>query len=132
MIYSILLDKVWLLWRSSRRSPEKVLGTCRINFPGTSLGCQVRTYQGWSNWIFSNILGTFDVDIVGTTWEPHWWVLVKTKHVSVDRYVLTLFIEHTGEYWCEQNIFCFFATSQAFWQSSAPGALSTLVTSVVL
>ena len=28
--------------------------------------------------------------------------------------------------------FCSFTTSQAFWQSSAPGALSTLVTSVVL
>ena len=29
------------------------------------------------------------------------------------------------------NIFCLF-TTQAFWQSSAPGALSTLVTTVVL
>ena len=28
--------------------------------------------------------------------------------------------------------FCSFTTPQAFWQSSAPGALSTLVTSVVL
>ena len=28
--------------------------------------------------------------------------------------------------------FCLFTTPQAFWQSSAPGALSTLVTSVVL
>ena len=27
--------------------------------------------------------------------------------------------------------FCSFTTPQAFWQSSAPGALSTLVTSVV-
>ena len=32
------------------------------------------------------------------------------------------------EYFC----FCSFTTPQAFWQSSAPGALSTLVTSVVL
>ena len=32
----------------------------------------------------------------------------------------------------EHNIFCSFTTSQEFWQSSAPGALSTLVTSVVL
>ena len=28
--------------------------------------------------------------------------------------------------------FCSFTTPQAFWQSSAPGVLSTLVTSVVL
>ena len=30
------------------------------------------------------------------------------------------------------NIFCLFTTPQAFWKSSAPGALSTVVTSVVL
>ena len=47
-------------------------------------------------------------------------------------YALNLFIEHSGEHWWEQNIFCSFTTPQAFWQSSAPGALSTLVTSVVL
>ena len=35
-------------------------------------------------------------------------------------------------HWWEQNIFCSFTTPQAFWQSSAPGALSTLVTSIVL
>ena len=55
-----------------------------------------------------------------------------TKHVSVDIYSLNLFIEHSGEHWWEQNIFCSFTTPQVFWQSSAPGALSTLVTSVVL
>ena len=64
--------------------------------------------------------------------EPHWWVLGRTKHVSVDKYALNLFIEHSGEHWWEQNIFCSFTTPQAFWQSSAPGALSTLVISVVL
>ena len=47
-------------------------------------------------------------------------------------YALNLFIEHSGEHWWEQNTFCSFTTPQAFWQSSAPGALSTLVTSVVL
>ena len=47
-------------------------------------------------------------------------------------YALNLFIEHSGEHWWEQNIFCSFTTPQAFWQSSAPGTLSTLVTSVVL
>ena len=35
-------------------------------------------------------------------------------------------------HWWEQNIFRSFTTPQAFWKSSAPGALSTLVTSVVL
>ena len=47
-------------------------------------------------------------------------------------YSLNIFIEHSGEHWWGQNIFCSFTTPQAFWQSSAPGALSTLVTSVVL
>ena len=55
-----------------------------------------------------------------------------TKHVAVDTYALNLFIEHSVEHWWEQNIFCSFTTPQAFWKSSAPGALSTLVTSVVL
>ena len=40
--------------------------------------------------------------------------------------------KHSGEHWWEQNVFCSFTTPQAFWQSLAPGALSTLVTSVVL
>ena len=53
-------------------------------------------------------------------------------YIYVDIYALNLFIEHSGEHWWEQNIFCSFTTPQAFWQSSAPGALSTLVTSVVL
>ena len=39
---------------------------------------------------------------------------------------------HSGERWWEQNFFCSFTTPQAFSQSSASGALSTLVTSVVL
>ena len=39
-----------------------------------------------------------------------------------------IYIEH----WWEQNIFCSFTTLQAFRQSSVPGALSALVTSVVL
>ena len=64
--------------------------------------------------------------------EPHWWVLGRTKHVSVDKYALNLFIEHSGEHWWEQNIFCSFTAPQVFWQSSALGALSTLVTSAVL
>ena len=45
---------------------------------------------------------------------------------------MNLFIEHSREDWWEPNIFCFFTTPQAFRQSSAPGALSTLVTSAVL
>ena len=55
-----------------------------------------------------------------------------TKHVSMDRNALNLFIEHSEEHWWEQNIFCSFTTPQAFWQRSASGALSTLMTSVVL
>ena len=47
-------------------------------------------------------------------------------------YALNLFIEHSGEHWWEQNIFCSFTTPQAFWQSSAPAALSALVVSFVL
>ena len=38
-------------------------------------------------------------------------------------------LENTDE---NKIFFCSFTTPQAFWQSSAPGALSTLVTSVVL
>ena len=52
--------------------------------------------------------------------------------MCVDIYALNSFIEHSGEHWREHNIFCSFTTPQAFWQSSAPGALSTLVTWVVL
>ena len=36
----------------------------------------------------------------------------------------------TREHWWEQNIFCLCTTPQTFWQSSAPGALSTLMTVV--
>ena len=50
----------------------------------------------------------------------------------MDIYTLDLFIEHSGEHWWEQNIFCLFITPQAFWQSSAPVPLRTLVTFVVL
>ena len=47
-------------------------------------------------------------------------------------YILNLFIENSGEHWWEQNILCSFTATQAFQESSAPGAWSTLVTSVVL
>ena len=52
--------------------------------------------------------------------------------MSVDIYALNLLIEHSGEHRLGQNVFCLFTTPQAFWQSSALGALSTLVISVVL
>ena len=48
----------------------------------------------------------------------------------MDIYAMNIFIEHFGEHWWEQNFF--FRSPQAFWQSSAPGVLSTLVTSVIL
>ena len=38
--------QVWLLWRSSKGRPEKVLGTSRINLPGTSLERQIRMPSG--------------------------------------------------------------------------------------
>ena len=39
---------------------------------------------------------------------------------------------YSGEHWWEENMFCSTTTHQAFWKSSAPGSLSTLVTSAVL
>ena len=50
-------------------------------------------------------------------------VLCQTEPIYIYIYI---------EHWWEQNIFCLLTTLQAFRQSSAPGALSTLVTSVVL
>ena len=47
-------------------------------------------------------------------------------------YALDFFIEHPGEHWWEHNIFCSITIPQTVCQSLAPGALSTLVTSVVL
>ena len=52
--------------------------------------------------------------------------------IYINHYALNLFIEHSGKHWWEQNIFCSFTTPRAFWQSSAPSALSSLVTSIVL
>ena len=37
-------------------------------------------------------------------------LLGRIKHVYVDMYALNLFIEHSGEHWWEQNIFCSFTT----------------------
>ena len=51
------------------------------------------------------------------------------RHVFI--YALNLFIEHSGEQWWEENIFVRSPYHKHFWQSSAPGALSTPVTSVV-
>ena len=38
--------QVWVLSRSSRGRPENVLGTSRINLPGTSLERQIKTSLG--------------------------------------------------------------------------------------
>ena len=38
--------QVWVLSRSSRGRPENVLGTSRINLPGTSLEHQIKTSPG--------------------------------------------------------------------------------------
>ena len=42
----IFVHRMWVLWRSSRERPENVLGTSRINLPGTSLEGQIRTSPG--------------------------------------------------------------------------------------
>ena len=51
-------------------------------------------------------------------------------YICSEYYVLNLFIEHSGEHWWEQILFA--RSPQAFWLSSTPGILSTLVTLVVL
>ena len=70
--------------------------------------------------------------LFSTHWpEPHWWVLRRTKHVCW--YIRSEFIHWAPwEHGWEQNIFCLLTTPQAFWQASARGDLSTLMTSVVL
>ena len=67
-----------------------------------------------------------------TDGESHWWVLGRTKQVSMDIYVLNLFIEHFGDHWWEQNIFCLFTTPEAFWQSSAPVVLFSLTRATLM
>ena len=88
--------------------------------------------QTGSNFKLFYLEHTVKIRTVHNMFFIFWNKARRTKHVYVDIYPLNLFIEHSGEHWWEQNIFCSFTTPQAFWQSSAPGALSTLVTSVVL
>ena len=45
-VYKNLDIQVWVLSRSSRGRSEKVLGTPRINLPGTSLERQIKTSPG--------------------------------------------------------------------------------------
>ena len=70
--------EVWVLWRSSRGRPENVLPTCRVNFPGTFLECQIRTSPWRSNWIFRVHLGDVGEgrpqDVLGTNiWRLGWF-----------------------------------------------------------
>ena len=60
--------------------------------------------------------------------DPSW----EGRNTCLWIYALNLIIDHSGELWWEHNILHFFTTPQPFLQSSAPGALSTVVTSVVL
>ena len=65
------------VWRSSTRRAKNAMGIFRINLPGTSLECQIRTSLGRhlraSDW---------DVrldpwDVLGTnicSWECQWWI----------------------------------------------------------
>ena len=85
---------MWVLSRSSRERPENVVGTSRVNLPGTSLEGQIRTSPGrhfrmspgrqigtspgrqigtspeWSNWTFRGRTGDVGVgrprDVLGT------------------------------------------------------------------
>ena len=54
-------------------------------------------------------------------------IYIYIYNVYIYIYALNLFIEHSGEHWWEQNIFCWFTIPQAFWQSSAPGLLFSTV-----
>ena len=82
--------QVWVIWRSSRGRPENVLVTSRINLPGTSLKCQIRTSPGrrfrtsrevrlgcpqhvrsWHTWdgqigSLRDVLGTLEEDVLRT------------------------------------------------------------------
>ena len=82
--------QVWVLSRSSRGRPENVLGTSRINLPGTSLERQIKTSPGrhfrtsperqigtspgWSNRIFrgrpGDVGGGCPQDVLGTNTCP--------------------------------------------------------------
>ena len=93
-VKKILDIQVWILWRSSRGRPENVLGTSRINLPGTSLELQIKTSLDVISgrpqdvslgrpWDFKlglpldgqvgplvDVLGTFDGDVFSTSWGP--------------------------------------------------------------
>ena len=78
--------KVWVLWRSSSGRPENIVGTSRINLPGTSprrhfrtspgrqigtsAGRQIGTFPGRPNRIFrgrpEDVRGGLTSDILGT------------------------------------------------------------------
>ena len=78
--------QVWVLSRSSRGRPENVLGTSRINLPGTSLERQIKTSPerhfrtsprrqigtspGRSNRIFRERPGDVGGVVLGTFWGP--------------------------------------------------------------
>ena len=86
--------QVWVLSRSSRGRPENILGTSRINLPGTSLegqikkspgrhfrtspgrqirtspGRQIGTSPGRSNRIFMGRPGDVEGDVLGASWGP--------------------------------------------------------------
>ena len=61
------------------------------------------------------------------------YIYIYTDYIYRIIYILYIYIYIYTDYRLYiQNIFCSFTTPQAFWQSSAPDALSTLLTSVVL
>ena len=85
--------------RSSKGRPGNVLETSRINLPGTSLGCQIKTSprcyfelpQGISLGrprdgqigSLGDVLGTLEKGVLGTSWGPKivGWVIIITRHL---------------------------------------------------
>ena len=105
--------QVWVLSRSSRGRPENVLGTIRINLPGTSLERQIKTSPGRHFRTSSgrprdvrsgrprdgqigslgDVLWTLEGDVLGTSWGPIFagWVTLLGR-ISSEGFVMLIVI----------------------------------------
>ena len=108
----------WALWRTLMRT-ELFL------FAHHTISILAKT----STWCFEQSGEVSCSLLVNTSHTDEPW---EARNTYLLIYAGNLFIEHSGEHWSEQNIFRSFTTRQALCQSSGPGALSTLVKSVVL
>ena len=109
----------WALWRTMMRSEYFFFVDTRQEFWQSSAP---RVFSALVTSISCSLL--VNPDSNDSSWEG--------RNTCLWIYLLNLSIEISEEYWWEQNIFCSFTTPQAIWQSLAPGALTTLVTSVTL